>query len=334
MNAIFIIPTGIGAEIGGHAGDATPAARLLSAVCDRIILHPNVVNASDINEMPSNAMYVEGSILDRFLQGYIGLKEPRQNRILVAVNKPVPNEIVNMVSGARASLGIDAFIVELETPLLMKAGYDLDGRATGEVVGVSELVKQLKSFQYDALAVITRIDVEKDTALNYIKNSGVNPWGGVEALASRLIADSVQKPVAHAPYFHTLEDFNEIVDPRMAAEFVSATYSFCILKGLHRSPHPVPRHTHGALDILDIDVMISPHGCVGAPHEACLNHGIPIIIVEENRTIYNDKIDHPLVHYVRDYEAAAGRMLAVREGISIDTLHRPLKQTEIIKDAQ
>ena len=60
FNTVFIVPTGIGAEIGGHAGDATPAARVLAAACDNLITHPNVVNASDLNEMPENTLYVEG----------------------------------------------------------------------------------------------------------------------------------------------------------------------------------------------------------------------------------------------------------------------------------
>ena len=75
MNVVLIIPTGVGAEIGGHAGDGNPVAKLLAAVCDKLILHPNVVNASDINEMPENCLYVEGSMLDRFLREEICLKE-------------------------------------------------------------------------------------------------------------------------------------------------------------------------------------------------------------------------------------------------------------------
>ena len=34
MNVVMIIPTGIGCEIGGHCGDATPPARLLGACCE------------------------------------------------------------------------------------------------------------------------------------------------------------------------------------------------------------------------------------------------------------------------------------------------------------
>ena len=60
FNACFIIPTGIGCEIGGHAGDATPALKLIASVCDKVVINTNVVNASDLNEMPSNALYCEG----------------------------------------------------------------------------------------------------------------------------------------------------------------------------------------------------------------------------------------------------------------------------------
>ena len=76
MNVVMIVPTGIGCEIGGHAGDASPAAKLLASVCDNLIIHPNVVNASDINEITENMWYVEGSILDRFLLNQIKLRKP------------------------------------------------------------------------------------------------------------------------------------------------------------------------------------------------------------------------------------------------------------------
>ena len=56
MYGIFVIPTGIGCEIGGHAGDANPAVKLIASVTDKLIVNPNAVNASDINEMPDNAL--------------------------------------------------------------------------------------------------------------------------------------------------------------------------------------------------------------------------------------------------------------------------------------
>lgn len=59
FNVALIIPTGIGATVGGHAGDAGPVARLLAGVADTLVTHPNVVSASDINEFPKNGLYVE-----------------------------------------------------------------------------------------------------------------------------------------------------------------------------------------------------------------------------------------------------------------------------------
>ena len=40
FTAVLLVPTGIGAEIGGHAGDAGPIAKLMAAVCDTVITHP------------------------------------------------------------------------------------------------------------------------------------------------------------------------------------------------------------------------------------------------------------------------------------------------------
>lgn len=40
--SVLIVPTGVGASIGGFAGDALPVARTLSSVVDCLISHPNV----------------------------------------------------------------------------------------------------------------------------------------------------------------------------------------------------------------------------------------------------------------------------------------------------
>ena len=116
-NIIAMIPTGIGCEIGGHAGDATPAMRLLGAVSNRLVLHPNCVNASDIIEMPDNALYVDGYQLDEFVAGRIGLQNRVGNKILVAINPPVKPDSINAVNAARSTLGVDAEIAEVEVAI-------------------------------------------------------------------------------------------------------------------------------------------------------------------------------------------------------------------------
>ena len=235
MNVICIIPTGIGAPIGGHAGDATPVARLLAAACDTLILHPNVVNASDINEMPSNSLYVTGATIDDLLSGYVGLRRVARNRIAVLVNQPVPNEIVNIVSAARATLGIEAFIVGLPTKLKMEAYFAEGGAATGTISGAQEAADHLIGLNkpFDAVAVFSQIDMKLEMAMKYLEEQGVNPWGGVEAKLTRIMTDMLKVPCAHSPYGHTLDNVNDIVDPRIAAEMVSVTYAFCVLNGLH-----------------------------------------------------------------------------------------------------
>ncbi|MDD2717621.1 MAG: DUF3326 domain-containing protein, partial [Candidatus Wallbacteria bacterium] len=193
MNVVMIVPTGIGCEVGGHCGDAAPAARLLGACCEKLILHPNVVNASDLNEMPSNSLYVEGSQLDLFLQGKVFLQEVDSNRVLVVVNK-ADYQSINAVSAARTQLGIDAEILELKKPLRLIAQMK-DGIATGRVENWKELVTQVKKYDYDALAIATPITISRPALEKYFKHGGVNPVGGVEAVASKLIAAGIGKPV-------------------------------------------------------------------------------------------------------------------------------------------
>lgn len=336
FNGVFIIPTGLGCSIGGHAGDASPAAKLIASVCDNLIIHPNVVNASDINEMTENMLYVEGSILDRFLEGKIGLQKVFSNKILVVVNSPVQNETINAVSAARATIGVEIEIVELEIPLEMKATKNEDGSASGNVYNNIELIKQVKEYEFDALAVHTPIDCDIEVSKDYFRNGGVNPWGGVEAIASKIIANSLDKPVAHAPTENPdMKFFNEIVDPRMSAEMVSTAYLHCVLKGLWKAPrlimmqHTLIKIFKGNMLVDNIDFMISPYMCWGRPHEACYKSGIPIIVVKENTIIESAR--QPYLNHneilVENYLEAAGILVAMKNGISRESVTRPLKET-------
>jgi len=51
---IFIIPTGIGCEVGGFAGDALPTAKLLASASGCLITHPNVMNGGNLSEKDRN----------------------------------------------------------------------------------------------------------------------------------------------------------------------------------------------------------------------------------------------------------------------------------------
>lgn len=325
MNGVMIIPTGIGCAIGGHAGDATPAAKLIASCCDKLVIHPNVVNASDINEMTPNMLYVEGSMLDRFLGGDFCLNEVRSNKILVVANKPVTNETINAVNAARMTIGADIDIVELDVPLIMISTME-DGVATGQVDNYEALVNQIQDLQFDALAIHTSISVSRDVALKYFREGGVNPWGGVESIASGLIANRlVVKPVAHAPLESTSSEDeelyfifqNEEINPRLAAEAVSNCYFHCVLKGLHRAPRP----GSNGLNVTDINFLVTPDSCYGLPHRLCDTNKIPVIVVRENTTVLNCEMPSHYI-FVENYFEAAGIIMSMRAGVSMSSIRR------------
>jgi len=328
MNCVFIVPTGIGCSVGGHSGDATPCAKLLASCCDKLFIHPNVVNASDINEMTENMLYVEGSILDRFLEGQIGLEEVYSNKILVVVNSPVKNETVNSVSAARATIGADIEILELKTPIRMVATMS-KGKASGDIYNLDEAIQQVSQYNFDVLVVNTPIETKDDEVLEYLnKDGGTNLWGGVEAKLSKLMSEKLNKPVIHAPVENSevFKTFNDIVDPRKAAEMVSVCYLHCCLKGAHVAPKISLRDS--AYWNTDIDFLISPINVVGRPHLACIKAGIPVIAVEENKTVLSDKMPDSFI-IAKNYLEVAGIISAKKAGIHLSSIKRPLNKTKI-----
>ena len=166
FNVALLIPTGVGAELGGHAGDAGPVAKLFAEICDNVVLHPNVVNASDINEQPENAIYVEGSVLTRMLMGAIGLRRVRSNRILVVIDdhedEYFTNSAINSVNAARATYGLNCpEIVCLNPSVKMRVRFSTSGRAAGRVESIETLWRLLdeRRDDYDAVALSSIINV-------------------------------------------------------------------------------------------------------------------------------------------------------------------------------
>src|SRR5574344_1848285 len=69
----FIVPTGVGASIGGFAGDASSWARKFCNKCD-LIVNPNVVNAGGFSGIKPNMLYVEGYSLDVHIRPSCGMR--------------------------------------------------------------------------------------------------------------------------------------------------------------------------------------------------------------------------------------------------------------------
>lgn len=354
FNAVMLVPTGVDCAVGGHAGDATPAARLLASVCDQLIVHPNVVNASDVNEQTDNCLYVEGSVIGRLLMGTVALRQVRQNRVLV-VTEPrddgpwAVDQVVNSTSAARATLGADCpQVAVLQKPLSMQMGRSSSGRAVGMIDGLEELLALVarERANFDAVALATRItpagDVH-DLFERYFRGDGPNPWGGVEAALTHVVSLAFNLPSAHAP---TMEDLSlrlteyGRVDPRKSAEAISTSYLFCVLKGLHRAPR-IEADLDGRFDPArlcaeDVSCLVVPDGCIGVPTLAAIEQGIPVVAVRGNTSLMRGDLgrlpfSRDRLWVVDNYLEAAGLLAALRAGVHPGAVRRPLAPTALVR---
>ena len=346
FNVAMLIPTGIGAAIGGHAGDATPVAQLMASVCDNLVIHPNVVNASDINEMPANALYIEGSVLSRLIMGTVGIQPVRANQVLVILH-PHPDRVftnlaMNAVNAARSSYGLNCpRVIEMDRPLAMSPDYTGSERAAGTVEGFENLCYLLDKYrgEYDAIAIASVISTPLHYYSDYFWSDGdmVNPWGGVESMLTHTISSMYDLPSAHAPMLESqavLDIETGVVDPRMAAEVISVSFLQCVLKGLQRSPNiirdPEAMRDPGVLTARDISCLVIPDGCLGLPTFAALEQGIQVIAVRENVNLMKNDLEalpwaSGQLHIVDNYWEAAGVLSAIRTGIEPSAVRRPLR---------
>ncbi len=355
FNVVFLVPTGIGCEIGGHAGDATPVARLLSSCCDNLITHPNVFNASDINEMPENSLYVEGSAICRLMMGSAGLRPVRSNRVLAVIDENehevFENAAVNSVNAARATLGMECSgIVRMSPSVTMRSEYSSSSRAVGVIEGVDNLFSVLREREgsYDAVAISSVIKVPESYHLDYFRSGGemVNPWGGVEAMLTHAVSYGFDVPSAHSPMFESPEISNMdpgVVEARMSAEAVSNTFFHCVLKGLHGSPgivaDPEVFNCDGIISAKDVSCLVVPDGCLGLPTLAALEQGIKVVAVRENRNLMrNDLGELPWAagQFVRveNYLEAAGVLNSIKNGISLSSVRRPFGTLNVSEAAK
>jgi hypothetical protein len=197
---------------------------------------------------------------------------------------------------------------------------------------------------YDAVALATRITPHIDTVelhRSYFGKGGPNPWGGVEAILTHLVSTVLDVPSAHAPTMSSEALRTEswgVVEPRKAAEVISTTYLFCVLKGLNKAPQVVLRPTGvydpSILTAEDVSALVIPDGCVGLPTLAAVEQGIPVVAVRNNTNLMrNDLRALPFragqLHYAQNYYEAAGILAAIKAGVAPATIARPMRPIRI-----
>lgn len=343
FGVVQIIPTGTRCEFGGFAGDACPVTNLLAASADVLITHPNAVNASELNEMAGNVLYVEGRSLDDFLLGHLGLSQVRANRIGTFIDRSGIghlDDVVNTVNAARSAGGVDC---ELYTVLEDDPGVEIEWSATGCAAGtirnpaaILESVEQLLAEGVHAVGGVSVIrGVGAEEFASHLRGETPNPSGGVEAIITHLISKLFRVPTAHAPlpYYQDVKE-RSTSNPRASAEFISTPHYFSVLKGLARAPRLVPLtdldHVPSPLlSVNNVGAVVMPATCLGGiPALAAELHDIPLIAVEENDTILdvtNAKMRMQNVVPVRSYLEAAGVVQALRAGIALSSVQRPIR---------
>ena len=105
---------------------------------------------------------------------------------------------------------------------------------------LAKSIKDKKHIIHETLKLRLTPNKDKKIRNAYWSEFGhVNPWGGVEAMLTHALSLILNKPVAHAPMAEDHDELDEdlgCVIGVQAAEAISMGFSFCILKGLHKSP--------------------------------------------------------------------------------------------------
>ena len=289
-HGVFIIPTGIGASIGGYAGDASKWARKIAKEC-KLIVNPNVVNAACFSGITNNMLYVEGYILDSFFQNKCYIKESSDNKIGVIFDKSISKKLLNVhintINAVKTVYDIDIIDFEItEQNVGVQFFIDKSGVSTGNVKNLKTLKKAAANLIQkgcNALAIVCKFPESSDE--EYENGCGVDPVGGVEAIISHYISKEFNIPCAHAPAFEDISINTKIVDPKCSAEYITPTFLPCILLGLNNAPQI---SLEEGLSIQDIDFVIVPYNAVGSiPVLEAIKNNIKIYAIKENKTVLN-----------------------------------------------
>lgn len=335
--AVLIIPTGVGAALGGYAGDALPVARAIAQVADTLITHPNVLNGAQLYWPLPNACYVEGYGLDQFAAGRWGLRPVHRNRIGLVLDQAIESDLrwrhLQAADATRATLGLDLTdYVVTDAPLGVSLKTAPSGATWGTIERPDSLLRavaRLIGAGADAIAVVARFpDDEGSAALqNYRQGQGVDPLAGAEAVISHLVVRTFQVPCAHAPALLPLP-LDPTLSPKAAAEEIGHTFLPCVLAGLSRAPQfVVPPAQPSDLWVDQVDAAILPATAFGGSAALSLSRTRACLLaVDENTTTLQVPPEKVGIRALRvaSYLEAIGAMAAHKAGVGLASLRPQL----------
>lgn len=238
------IPTGIGATIGGYAGDFGYIAREFSKFF-HVVINPNSVNGGILSAINYDMSYLEGFLFDEFLKGGISItpKQPYEtNKIGVIFDSAIPKNIINVhlntINALKMVQGIETVAIEYTNK---PVGVELEiqnGISVGKLNNPNvllEAAKKLITKGAEAIAVVCYFGEDSEDE-NYETGQGIDPIGGIEAVISHLIAKEFKIPTAHSPAFEDIDISFKLENPKVSSELISSTYLPCIMQGLSIAP--------------------------------------------------------------------------------------------------
>lgn len=342
-STILIIPTGIGASIGGYAGDGLPVARAMAQICDRLITHPNVMNGASLYWSHNNIDYVEGYALDQFASGEWGLKSVVQNKIGLILDQGIETELryrhIQTCDAVRATLGINVsdYIIT-DQPLNVELRIADSGASWGTIGNPESLLraaeKLITQAGVNAIAVVARFpdDMDSEALEEYRHGSGVDALAGAEAVISHLLVREFAIPCAHAPALPPIPlDVN--LSPKAAAEELGYTFLSCVLVGLSRAPQYTDNRNIPSFWAEEVDSLVIPaNACGGSAILSLASSNTQIITVAENETVldvYPEMFGIKAIK-VKSYLEALGVIVAHRAGISLTSLQPQINSINLL----
>ena len=331
--AALVVPTGIGAAVGGFAGDALPVARAFTSVVDRLVTHPNVMNGAQLYWPKPGMLYTEGYALDELAAGRWGLRPVTSQRVGLLLDAGIEPELrlrhLQAADAARATLGVNvAAHTTTDVPLGVELRMSPAGASWGTLGRPDALLRAAELLAEEgctAIAVVARFpdDEDEEMLASYRAGSGVDAVGGIEAIISHLITKKLRLPCAHAPALGPL-DLEPELSPRACAEELGHTFLPCVLVNLAGAPslldgseRPLP----GDVWRDDLDAIVVPAGACGGPAALSLlgTHRALVVAVEENTCaleVSGEALKAEGVLVVRSYMEALGLLAAHKAGVN------------------
>ena len=342
----LIVPTGVGASIGGYAGDSNPLAKLISYGSKYFLTHPNVVNGAVLTDLPKNLIYLEGFLLDQFLVGKVNLIQERKNKIGVIFDSGIDDERlqyeINVLNATKAIYGCEILgWAKTEKPLNITPELNKFGFSTGKINNLECLIDKallLKKMGATSIAICAIIP---DLPLNneYISGRGVDPIGGVESIISHAVSSVTGLVSAHAPVLLSKEkvDYSKI-SPVSAGEYVAQTFLPSVINGLRYAPRvvlPKDSQNDDILSFNNISKLIVPSSAFGSAGVLFLNEiSDKVVLVKENRTcleVHPEDISMDF-NLIANYRSIIDKKAFDELGIEPEIFKRPLSRISELSD--